>query len=85
MVVQGHPGALLDEEEHEAVVFGIETVDRHTIKVALKVVRAIAAALDTHAFGRHGVHSLHHVLTGRVGNRAIEEGAMAWAMLGLQA
>jgi len=49
------------------------------------VVRAIAAALDTHALGRHGVHSLHHMLTGRVGNGAIEEGAMAWAMLGLKA
>ena len=83
--MQGHHSALFDEKEHQSVVFAVHTIDRHSVQVTLKVVRAVTLALYAHFIWPHRSHFVDHALASRVSDCAIQEGPMAGAALGSQA
>ena len=62
MVVQRHASTFLYEKEHKSVVFWVETVDGHPVKVSLKVVRTLELAIDTEALRCDRIHFIDHTL-----------------------
>ena len=71
VVVKWHTCSLLYEKEDEAVVFGVQAVNCHSVQVALEVVRTVALTGDAHLFRCHGVHTFDELLAAGIGDRAI--------------
>ena len=83
--MQGHPGALLDEEEDQSVVLTVKAIDCHSVQVAFEVVGAGALALDANLITGYGPHSLSQGLTIWVEHCPVQEGSMAGASLSFKA
>ena len=85
MVVKGHASAFFDEKENETVVFGVETVNRHSVQVTSEVVRTLSFGVDAHFIWSHSRHIFDQGGTARISDCPVQEGSMAGAVLSFEA
>ena len=80
-----HYGALLNEEEHEAIVLVSTDCDFIEARVEMIVVISATGALDTQLLDMHRVHLLHDFLTQRFSQAVVQKVNIITLFAGLNA
>ena len=80
-----HHGALLNEEEHEAVVIVSTDFDFIEARVKMVVVSSAIGALDTQLLNLDRVHLLDNILTKRVFQAVVKKVDIVTLFAGLNA